>query len=98
MANDVDKYDIQVLTAGYFELVQHCTFKSYVVVKLGVSRVYRVVYACEHIFNGVGKLRKFSSELELACPFAKPFQLERFAIYGSLQFQSIAEERSGSFL
>ena len=72
--NDLDKYDTQVLTTGYFKLIHHCTFKSFLVVRLGVSRVYRVVYAREHIFfkiNGVGKLQKFSSELELACPSTK---------------------------
>ena len=47
----------------------------------GVSHVYnKVVYAHEHIFNGVGKPRKFSSELELACPSTKLFHLERFVI------------------
>ena len=50
----------------------------------GVSCVYGVVYALEHIFNGVGKPQKFSSKLELACPSVKLFHLKQFAIYDIL--------------
>ena len=42
--NDLDKYDTHVLTASYFELVHHCTFKSFLVVKLGISHVYRELF------------------------------------------------------
>ena len=79
----------QVLIAGYFKLIHHCTFRSFLMVRLGVSHVYRVVYAHERIFflkiNGVGKPQKFSSELELACPSAKLFHLKQFAIYSMCQ-------------
>ena len=34
----------QVLTGGYFKLVHYCTFKSFLVVRLGVSRVYRELF------------------------------------------------------
>ena len=74
----INKYS-QLFT--YFELVHHC-------MELGISGDYRVVYAREHIFflkiNGVGKPQKFSSELELDCPFAKLLCLELFAIHGIL--------------
>ena len=72
----------KVLTAGYFKLVHHCTFKRNVVVKLQrLTCIKRVVYACEHIFNGVGKPRKFSRKLELrSLSICETFP--RFAIHG----------------
>ena len=69
------------ITADYFELVHHCTFKALLWQNFGISHVYRAVYAHEHIFNGAGIPQKFSSELELACLSAKIFHLKRFAIY-----------------
>ena len=51
----------QVLTTGHFKLIQHCTFKSFLMVRFGVLRVYRVVYAREHIFFKSMKLANHES-------------------------------------
>ena len=88
VANDIDKYDTHVLTAAYFKLVHHCTFKSSHVVKLGVSRVYTgescLCTWAHFLFKNQWSWQtaKVSSNLELAGPSAKLSHLEWFAIYG----------------
>ena len=90
VAYDLDKYDSHVLTLSYlFWTHPQLHFQRF---SRGETWHLTCIYwgSClctwaHFLFKNQWscKPRKFSSELELACPSTKLYHLERFAIYGS---------------